>query len=97
MEDFENPPLSRILHHFHRRECFSHFFINASYSKSSMVKVIYEGDNFKRMLRTDMIALQHLVDTKKIGIFEVDYKEGKIRVEIKKKGNDIIVKQCRMR
>jgi hypothetical protein len=44
-----------------------------------------------------MIALQHLVDTKKIGIFEVDYKEGKIRVEIKKKGNDIIVKQCRMR
>ena len=62
-----------------------------------MVKVIYEGDNFKRMLRTDMIALQHLVDTKKIGIFEVDYKEGKIRVEIKKNGNDIIVKQCRMR
>jgi len=62
-----------------------------------MVKVIYEGDNFKRMLGTDMIALQHLVDTNKIGIFEVDFNEGKIRVEIKKKGNDIIVKQCRMR
>jgi hypothetical protein len=60
-----------------------------------MVKVIYEGDDFKRMTRKDMLKLQQLVDAKKIGIFEVDYKEGKIKVEIKKKGDDIFVKRCR--
>ena len=36
-EDFEKPLLFRILYHFHRRECLSHFFINASYSKSSSI------------------------------------------------------------
>ncbi|MCJ7741460.1 MAG: hypothetical protein MUO95_02080 [Methanoregula sp.] len=60
-----------------------------------MVKVIYEGDDFKRMTRKDMLKLQQLVDAKKIGIFEVDYKEGKIKVEIKKKGDDIVVKRWR--
>jgi hypothetical protein len=60
-----------------------------------MVKVIYEGDDFKRMMRTDMLKLQQLVDAKKVGIFEVDYKEGKIKVEIKKKGDDIVVKRWR--
>jgi hypothetical protein len=60
-----------------------------------MVRVIYDGDDFKRMLRTDMQKLQRLVDTQKLGIFEVDYKEGKIKVEIKRKGNDIIVKRWR--
>jgi hypothetical protein len=60
-----------------------------------MVKVIYEGDDFKRMTRKDMLKLQQLVDAKKIGIFEVDYKEGKIKVEIKKKGDDIFVKRWR--
>ena len=60
-----------------------------------MVKVIYEGDDFKRMMRKDMLKLQQLVDAKKVGIFEVDYKEGKIKVEIKKKGDDTIVKRWR--
>jgi hypothetical protein len=60
-----------------------------------MVKVSYEGDDFKRMTRKDMLKLQQLVDAKKVGIFEVDYKEGKIKVEIKKKGDDIIVKRWR--
>jgi hypothetical protein len=60
-----------------------------------MVKVIYEGDDFKRMLRTDLQKLERLVESKKLGIFEVDYKEGKIKVEIKKKGNDIVVKRFR--
>ena len=60
-----------------------------------MVKVIYEGDDFKRMTRKDMLKLQQLVDAKKVGIFEVDYKEGKIKVEIKKKGDDIVVKRWR--
>jgi len=50
-----------------------------------MVNVIYEGDDFKRMMRKDMLKLQQLVDAKKMGIFEVDYKEGKIKVEIKRR------------
>ena len=60
-----------------------------------MVKVIYEGDDFKRMHRTDMASLQRLVDAKKFGIHEITYKETKIKVEIKKKGDDIIVKRFR--
>jgi hypothetical protein len=60
-----------------------------------MGKVIYEGDDFKRMMRTDMLKLQHLVNEKKLGIFEVAYKEGKIKVEIKKNGDDIVVKRFR--
>jgi hypothetical protein len=60
-----------------------------------MVKVIFEGDDFKRMTRKDMLKLQQLIDTKKVGTFEVDYKEGKIKVEIKKKGDDIVVKRWR--
>ncbi|PKL58215.1 MAG: hypothetical protein CVV34_03460 [Methanomicrobiales archaeon HGW-Methanomicrobiales-5] len=60
-----------------------------------MVKVIYEGDDFKRMLRGDMQKLERLVDAKKFGIFEVDYREGKIKVEIKKKGNDVVIKRWR--
>ena len=60
-----------------------------------MVKVIYDGDDFKRMLRTDLQKVERLVEAKKFGIFEVDYKEGKIKVEIKKKGTDIVVKRVR--
>jgi hypothetical protein len=60
-----------------------------------MVKVSFEGDDFKRMTRKDILKLQQLVDSKKVGIFEVDYKEGKIKVEIKKKGDDIVVKRWR--
>jgi hypothetical protein len=60
-----------------------------------MGKVLYEGDDFKRMHRTDMLALQRLVDSKKTGIFEVAYKDTKIKIEIRKKGDDIIVKRWR--
>jgi len=60
-----------------------------------MAKITYEGDDFKRMLRTDLQKLERLIGEKKFGVFEVDYKEGKIKVEIKKKGNDIVVKRWR--
>jgi hypothetical protein len=60
-----------------------------------MGKVVYEGDDFKRMLRADMLALQKLVDAKKFGVFEVSYKDSRIKVEIKKKGDDIVVKRFR--
>jgi hypothetical protein len=60
-----------------------------------MVKVIYEGDDFKRMHRTDMLALQRLIDAGKTGIHEITYKETKIKVEIKKKGSDVVVKRFR--
>ncbi len=69
-------------------------FINTTEVRN-MVNVIYEGDDFKRMMRKDMQKLQRLVDAKKTGIFEVDYKDGKIKVEIKKRGDDIIVKRWR--
>ena len=42
-----------------------------------------------------MLKLQQLVESKKMGIFEVDYKDTKIKVEIKKRGDDIIVKRWR--
>ena len=35
-EDFEIPLLFRILYYFHRRKCLGHFFVNVSYSKSSL-------------------------------------------------------------
>ncbi|HUH78818.1 MAG TPA: hypothetical protein VLY83_02870 [Methanoregula sp.] len=60
-----------------------------------MAKVIFEGDDFKRMLRTDMASLQRLIDAKQFGIHEVSYKGTKIRVEIKRKGDDIVVKRFR--
>lgn len=60
-----------------------------------MVKVIYEGDDFKRMLRADKIALERFVATGKTGIHEVKYKDKKIKVEIKKKGMDIVVTRFR--
>jgi hypothetical protein len=60
-----------------------------------MVKVVYEGDDFKRMHRTDMLALQRIVDAKKLGIHEIKYKESTIKVEIKKKGDAIVVKRWR--
>jgi hypothetical protein len=60
-----------------------------------MVKVTYEGDDFKRMHRTDMLALQRIVDSGKTGIIEIAYKDTKIKVEIKKKGSDVVVKRFR--
>ena len=60
-----------------------------------MAKVIFEGDDFKRMHRTDMASLQRLIDARKYGIHEVAYKDTKIKVEIKKKGDDILVKRFR--
>ena len=39
--------------------------------------------------------LQRLIDTGKSGIFEIKYKEGTIKVEIKKKMEGIIVKRFR--
>ena len=47
------------------------------------------------MHRTDMLALQRIVDAKKFGIHEIKYKESTIKVEIKKKGDDIVVKRWR--
>lgn len=60
-----------------------------------MVKVIYEGDDFKRMHRSDMQALQRIIDEKRFGIHEITYKDKKIKVEIKKKGDDIVVTRFR--
>jgi hypothetical protein len=47
------------------------------------------------MHRTDMIALQRLVDVKKFGMSVVVYKDTRIKVGIKKKGDDIVVNRWR--
>ena len=62
-----------------------------------MARVIYEGDDFKRMTRADMTALQKLVDSGKTGIQQVEFRGGKIKVEIKKRlmDNAIVVKRFR--
>lgn len=60
-----------------------------------MGKVIYEGDDFKRMPRADMLAIERLVKTGKLGIMEVKYKDTKFKIEIKKKGMDTVVKRFR--
>ena len=60
-----------------------------------MGKIVYEGDDFKRMPRADMLAVERLVKTGKLGIFEVKYKDTKFRIEIKKKGMDTVVKRFR--
>jgi hypothetical protein len=60
-----------------------------------MVNVIHEWDDFKRMMRKDMLKLLQLIDAKKAGIFDVDYKKGKIKVKIKNKGDDTFVKRWR--
>lgn len=60
-----------------------------------MGKIIYEGDDFKRMPRADMLALERLVSSGKLGIHEVKYKDTKFKVEIKKKGMDTVVKRFR--
>lgn len=60
-----------------------------------MGKVIYEGDDFKRMPRADLLAVERLVKSGKLGIFEVNYKDTKFKIEIKKKGMDTLVKRFR--
>ena len=60
-----------------------------------MVKIVYEGDDFRRMPRADMIALERLVASGKLGIHEIKYKDTKFKVEIKKKGMETVVKRFR--
>jgi hypothetical protein len=62
-----------------------------------LARVIYEGDDFKRMTRADMTAMQKLVESGKTGIQQVDFRGGKIKVEIKKRimDNAIVVKRFR--
>lgn len=62
-----------------------------------MGKVIYDGDIFKRMSRADMLVLKRLVDAKKFGVFEIAYQGGKVKIEIKKKGDDIVLSRFLVR
>jgi len=47
------------------------------------------------MPRADLLAVERLVKSGKLGIFEVKYKETKFKIEIKKKGMDTVVKRFR--
>lgn len=61
--------------------------------RKAMVKVILEGDMFKRLSRADMAMLQRNAEGGKFGIYEVAYGSGKIKIEIKKKGSDVVMKR----
>jgi hypothetical protein len=43
-----------------------------------------------------MATLQRIVESKKMGIFEVPFRDKKIKVEITRKGDDIVVRRLRM-
>jgi hypothetical protein len=58
-----------------------------------MVKLVYEGDVFKRLSRADMALLQRNAEGGKLGIYEVPYGTGKVKIEIKKKGSDVVLKR----
>jgi len=60
-----------------------------------MGTVVYEGGDFKRMLRSDLAGIEKLVAAKKFGIFEVPFRDKKIKIEITKKGDTTIVKRHR--
>ena len=62
-----------------------------------MPKVVYEGDDFKRMLRADMANIQRLVDAGRFGKHKVSYKDKVITIEISKKmDSTIVVKRLRV-
>jgi hypothetical protein len=48
-----------------------------------MGNVIYEGDDFKRMLRKDMLKLQQLVDAKKLGSLKWTTRKERSRLKLK--------------
>lgn len=60
-----------------------------------MTKVVFEGDDFKRMTREDMANVMKLVDAKKFGKHKVSFKDKTIGIEIVKKEMSIVVKRNR--
>ncbi|GEM_PF-581395 len=61
-----------------------------------MVKTEYVGDDFRRMLRSDLQHIQRLVDAGKFGKHKVPYKDKTINIEIAKKGDTVVVKRLRV-
>jgi hypothetical protein len=58
-----------------------------------MGNVLFEDGDFKCIHRTGLPDLQRLVDAKKFAIFEIAYRDTRIKVEIKKKDNNTVVKR----
>ena len=61
-----------------------------------MAKVVFEGEDFKRMTRADMAHVMKLVDEKKFGKHKVPYRDKTITIEIVKKEMSILVKRLRV-
>lgn len=68
---------------------------NARMGKT-MATVTFIDDDFRRMPRADMARLQKLIADKKFGIQEIPYGDKKIKVEIKKVNDKIVVKKFRV-
>ncbi|MEN6610530.1 MAG: hypothetical protein ABFC24_06800 [Methanoregulaceae archaeon] len=60
-----------------------------------MAKVVFEGEDFKRMSREDMANVMKLVDAKKFGKHKVSFRDKTIGIEIVKKEMSIVVKRLR--
>jgi hypothetical protein len=61
-----------------------------------MAKVVYVDDDFRRMLRSDLLHVQRLIDAGKFGKHKVPYKDKTINIEIIKKEGTIIVRRVRV-
>jgi hypothetical protein len=61
-----------------------------------MAKVTFEGEDFRRMTRTDMAHVMRLVDEKKFGRHEVPFRDKTITIEIVRQETGILVKRIRM-
>jgi hypothetical protein len=61
-----------------------------------MGKLVFVDDDFKRMLRSDILRIQRLAEAGKFGKHTVPYKDKMIKIEIAKKGDTISVKKVRV-
>jgi len=61
-----------------------------------MATVVFVDDDFRRMPRADMVKLQRIIASGKLGKQRVSYKDREINVEIKKQGDKITVKIIRI-
>ena len=61
-----------------------------------MGKIVFVDDDFKRMLRSDLLHIQRIAEAGKYGRHTVPYKDKMIKIEITKKGDTISVKKVRV-
>jgi len=61
-----------------------------------MSTVVFVDDDFRRMPRAEMAKLQRLITLGKYGTHKISFNDRQVAVEIKKQGDRILVKMCRV-